>query len=893
MRLKQSIGLCLLTLLILFSGCDGLMYEEYNPDSSEKIDILSKCTKLSFGTSAGDVLENWIEYDSTAETVHLFAGNESNNAGKIAGSEDGLTFFFKEVSSDKNFKLSANVQVLSYGGIGTDGETTSNGQEGFGLMARDWVPQYPDYTIDDIHSRLNDADSSNDDDYYPGSDGGSSNMAMIGGLKRGVRAAMRQGVSLPSGVTDYQTVISDPEAIPDASMSLIEWWPKELTDYSMYPTLEDRPEWPPENSIYRFTLEKSNSGFRYVIDPPSEKGESQEFFVYEPDILTEINKDSFYVGFFAARSAEVIISDVEYSESNKSDDAVQIIPEPEMVEPAIEIVSPSTHSNGLFQLKVRANVFGYLSVKQDGITVADYTPAEWVTEPSNNSVEPFSFFDIPVYDLLDGENVFQVIFYPMEEYTMDGLSFIRYEDYEISSNKPIKSTFLVEKRTYFSSSTALYASPTGNAYASGSEADPLDINTAIQFVQQGQTIIMKNGVYEMESFMIPRYNDGKDGAPKRIEAETRDQVFIDFKKNINGKGAVLRGNYWEISGIHIRNTPDKKKGFQVMGSNNLIEWVKTYNNGDTGLQISGFSKEPKSWWPRNNTIRFCESFDNKDAAQTDADGFAAKLTVGEYNRFEWCVSHNNCDDGWDLFTKKETGTIGVVTIENCISYQNGLLTDGTLTRAGRNGFKLGGEGLGVPHVVNNCLSFNNGAHGFTSNSNPAVQLSNITSFNNGGRFNGKIGADSRNVSIYNGTDKIIDLPATMNNVLSIFSNPDWDGDGILRKEDKVQVTLPGQGYFWYDTVSGAVKEDMGRRNGSATRNANDFTLSIADIIETTPPLYSDYSYSNAAADLTIETGESSFTTQIGFIKRDSSGHFVLGNFMKLKESAGITAGCQF
>ena len=38
-----------------------------------------------------------------------------------------------------------------------------------------------------------------------------------------------------------------------------------------------------------------------------------------------------------------------------------------------------------------------------------------------------------------------------------------------------------------------------------------------------------------------------------------------------------------------------------------------------------------------------------------------------------------------------------------------------------NGFKLGGSGVGTPHVVLNCLSFNNGATGFTDNNNPSAE----------------------------------------------------------------------------------------------------------------------------------------------------------------------------
>ena len=35
----------------------------------------------------------------------------------------------------------------------------------------------------------------------------------------------------------------------------------------------------------------------------------------------------------------------------------------------------------------------------------------------------------------------------------------------------------------------------------------------------------------------------------------------------------------------------------------------------------------------------------------DADGFAAKLTVGDGNVFDGCISYNNADDGWDFFAK--------------------------------------------------------------------------------------------------------------------------------------------------------------------------------------------------------------------------------------------------
>ncbi|MGC5412632.1 right-handed parallel beta-helix repeat-containing protein, partial [Streptomyces sp. DT225] len=100
----------------------------------------------------------------------------------------------------------------------------------------------------------------------------------------------------------------------------------------------------------------------------------------------------------------------------------------------------------------------------------------------------------------------------------------------------------------------------------------------------------------------------------------------------------------------------------------------------------------------------------------DADGFAAKLTAGPGNVFRYTVSHNNIDDGWDLYTKTETGPIGPVTIEDSLSYDNGTLSDGTVNEDGdRNGFKLGGDGIKVNHIVRRNIAYNNGHHGFTYN----------------------------------------------------------------------------------------------------------------------------------------------------------------------------------
>ena len=68
-----------------------------------------------------------------------------------------------------------------------------------------------------------------------------------------------------------------------------------------------------------------------------------------------------------------------------------------------------------------------------------------------------------------------------------------------------------------------------------------------------------------------------------------------------------------------------------------------------------------------------------------------------------------------------------------MAFNNGTLSNGVHYANGdMNGFKLGGSGVGTPHKVMNCLSFDNGATGFTDNNNPTgLTIMNVTAWGNG------------------------------------------------------------------------------------------------------------------------------------------------------------------
>jgi hypothetical protein len=169
-------------------------------------------------------------------------------------------------------------------------------------------------------------------------------------------------------------------------------------------------------------------------------------------------------------------------------------------------------------------------------------------------------------------------------------------------------------------------------------------------------------------------------------------------------------------------------GVYVGGNHNIIKHINIHDCKDSGLQLGRHSSSDLSLdqWPTDNLILNCTSHDNHDPTGEDADGFACKLTTGYGNVFDGCIAYNNVDDGWDMYAKGETGPIGPVTLKNCVSFNNGMTSYGVGTpNSDGNGFKLGGEVIPVNHKVYNCIAFNNCAHGFTDNSNPARSTSRI------------------------------------------------------------------------------------------------------------------------------------------------------------------------
>ena len=119
-----------------------------------------------------------------------------------------------------------------------------------------------------------------------------------------------------------------------------------------------------------------------------------------------------------------------------------------------------------------------------------------------------------------------------------------------------------------------------------------------------------------------------------------------------------------------------------------------------------------------NYVINCDSYENKDEDDGDADGFAPKISVGDGNYFFGCRAWNNSDDGYDVFFKKTGGFEDNKTIimEYCLAYENGIL-NGSATSGNGNGFKMGSDQGRMNVILNRCLAVRNLNKGFDQNHN--------------------------------------------------------------------------------------------------------------------------------------------------------------------------------
>ena len=690
-----------------------------------------------------------------------FDSKSSNNGKIVPASFDGLNFYYTTVPVTQNFTLRAKVSVKQW--------MYTNGQEGFGIMATDmlggsgWNNSYMA-----IASKV---------EYYWNEE---LSKVTTDTTKTKVSQTFGIGSQEKSGITkdniekikanDTATIKSD---FSSKMYPLEQRYPSSGNLVGNY-CLKD-PSKPLsdvlDNCITEMylTIQKNNTGY-FVTYESVDGSYSMTKKYYDPSALSKIDEENVYVGFFTSRFAEATFSDVSFSTSDPAND-------PPAEEKPIEELVTNASFNSKSATGTSEYEFGFTANCDGTLTIRDSEGNDIVTDApiaANTAAKPATT------TLNVGKNTFSYVFTPNADYIPE-------KDMVMSSYEAIEGTFTVTYRTYGVEGQSLYVAP--GKYGVGIKDDPMSIYDAVKYVQPGQTIVLMEGTYYLDKTVkIERGVNGTADLPIQMVAdpEASSRPVLDFKQMC--AGMVLAGDYWYFQGFDVTNSADKQKGIQLSGKHCTMDNINTYHNGNTGLQISRYlTTDEYDMWPAYDLILNCTSYGNADAGFEDADGFAAKLTVGDGIVFDGCISYNNADDGWDLFAKVQTGSIGAVTIKNSVAFGNGYLEDGTVAGNG-NGFKLGGDSMSGKHVLENCVSFDNKAKGIDSNSCPDIIVKNCTTFNN----------ESYNIALYTNTAKNTDFAT--NGVISYRTqNLDQvEQFKLLGTQDKKKVDNDTN-YFWlYD-----------------------------------------------------------------------------------------------
>ena len=711
-----------------------------------------------FGTSTKPDYNNYQVLDSDNLKVKLNSclfdektGNIISKGGKFETFFDGISFYYTTLDPKKeNFELTATVTVDYHNPM-------PDGQEGFGLLALDRLGQDGEAMVI----------------AYNNSAGVISRKftTHVNGVKKEIKDGL--GSRFVSGITDSIIEAGDAEISQKASS---------VSKAFSYDQASDAIK---TGDVYRITLKKDNTGYHAIYKRAIASDDTvEEFIMYDTENkkLTQLDPEHIYVGFAVARGCNATFSDVDFKVTDPAKDPPPTAEPPELVPLATLIDCPVTWYNQNYPFVFTANSNGTITVKDsDGSVLID---AEKVT-----ALVDFK----KTIKIKKGSNDLLVTFDPEDGFKPGPKQVIAQfnknldvNDYEENYN-PVTYTHSISSMSFKGSK--LYVSQNGDIFGNGSKEAPLSLQAAIQYCKPGQTILLAPGEYYIPaSLWIERGNDGTPSARKVLKSEdpTKRAVFNFKGSKATVSGFNIYGSYWTIENIDVTGTPDDCKGIQVGGNYNQLIMVDTYMNGDTGIQISGRSSEPYEKWPHDNLIYGCESFGNADPAQNNADGFASKLTTGDGNVFRNCVAHHNVDDGWDLYAKIETGPIGAVILDNCIAYNNGRKIDNTGKGDG-NGFKLGGDGIAVKHLIKNSVTFNNDLNGITTNSNPALIVENCTLYGN----------KETNINFY-GKGDAEKYPRTVQarNVLSV------DGAGRDKFDDSkdpdLRTRLESDTNFFYD-----------------------------------------------------------------------------------------------
>ena len=831
-------------------------------------------TDSSNNGSKDAVIEN-----NELKSVRVYSLNGKGKIVPATINNDGISFYYTPVPKGNNFKITATANVNDW--------YMSNGQDGFGLVAVDCIVPNKEYILNNsIMAAATktqyrwDGASVTTDTTIPNTD-----------MKIGLSALGRYGITpenrdffesnIDEAIEQYAVIdqtsleyscanvnggtynlIGNATATThayDSSKKGI----KSDSNPDGYTAAAASDLGTVANPLtkVKFTIEKNNTGYYVSYTDYKGKTTTKKYYYnskYTRDMLDQMDEDYEYVGLFCARNADVDFTDIEFT-TEKADDSPAEAHDPTLYSTTAQFTSASNANSENYELMFYTNWNGTVNIVDDNGDVVydgDVTADEYKTISTNLAL---------------GANTYTATYIPDQNWHLKDD-----EDNQLSSYDAVRTSITVNYRTYGSEGSFIYVSPKGTSSGAGTQESPLDVYTACKYAQPGQTIIIMKGDYKLtSSVVIGRGVDGTADKPIYMIADPSLNLDADdpnnerpvFDFSAYKTGIQLAGNYWYLSGFDVTNAGDGYKGMSINGSYNVVDNICAYRNGNTGIELARMkATDKKDRWPHDNLVKNCTSFDNSDYGYEDADGFAAKLTVGDGNVFDGCMAYLNADDGWDLYAKSESGMIGAVVIKNSVAYLNGWVhawAKGdyeTIVSAGNgNGFKMGGENLFGNHQIYNSYSFYNKANGIESNSCPDIKVNNCVAFNNMGN----------NIGLYTSTAAYTDY--AVKNFVS-FRNLDTityggeEATSMLSKAEKFKLVSQNQAdeeitnettFYWNSNK----KKSMNSAN--ATFSGTNFESTVFDYTDFNP----------------VETWDS-------FIKRNDNGTLNMNGFLAVK--SGVT-----
>ena len=729
---------------------------------------------VAYGTSV-DLKYNG--FSGSVETGDLVLWSLHGKGKLVPASTDGLAFYYTKLdAAEENFTLTADFEVEQW--------TFSNGQDGFGLMAADAIGPHGDEATFWNNSYMTSV--TRVEYQYDPEAGCPSNTGGKYSMRLGIGAQEKKGITPLANEEGTQV-----QNFQSTMRTLETYAPKQGLEPGIYNIVGAHTNAPEKmNDIAQLThfslsLRRMNDG--YVLGYTTAEGEKADWKYYHEDAgdaLIKLDEKYIYVGFFASRNAKVCVKNVRLETISPEKDEPAAPRPVTMVTPICEIQSADVANREDYVLMVYANADGRLQIAREDVGelsgIGENISGTGTLEGSRGGTEEQTEMNkntggtrrlegsregtgehvaeenmragirsyIPL-KLRKGLNSFLVSFTPKEDYCPSPYERLR-------SYETITIPFAVSYVIY--EGKEIYISPNGRKHAAGTREDPMDLYAAVKGAVPGQKLILTGKRYFLEkALVIARGMNGTAQQPICLTAEEGCRPVLDFGRK--GEGLIIAADYWYCVGFDVTNTRACARGIHLAGSHNILERINVYRNGNTGLQIGCYQgNDRREEWPCDNQIMNCTSYLNADPGYTDSDGFAAKITVGEGNVFDGCISAYNADDGFDLFAKVERGVTGSVLIRNCLAFRNGYVLDqeGKEIHVGLgNGFKLGGSSIACGHRLEDSIAFANGEKGVDANSSPDVYVKNVISYNN----------DSFNVGLYT-----TDAPNTsfrVRNVLSV------------------------------------------------------------------------------------------------------------------------------